>query len=89
MKEIVKPRNPLVDNIKFTKSNPDAPKKFNSDLDEEVDVISSQEIKKYIHNLGRELKNNEAEKKEKKLKEEQVFAKEVTKAFKQMQQMEK
>ena len=82
MRETVKPRNPLVDNMKFTKSNPEAPKQFNSDLDEEVDVISSQEITKYIHNLGRDLKNNEAEKKEKKLKEEQVFAKEVTKAFK-------
>ena len=82
MRETVKPRNPLVDNMKFTKSKPNTLKQYNSDLDEEVDVISSQEIKKYIHNLGREVENKEEEKREQRLKEEQAYAKDVTKAFK-------
>ena len=67
MSETEKPRNPLIDNMKFNKCKPQVPKapkprkKFNSDLDQEVEVMSNKEIQNYIHNLGRELESNRAE----------------------------
>ena len=50
MSETEKPRNPLIDNMRFNKCKPQVPKapkprkKFNSDLDQEVEVMSNQEI---------------------------------------------
>lgn len=67
MSETEKPRNPLIDNMRFNKCKPQVPKapkprkKFNSDLDQEVEVMSNQEIQNYIHNLGRELESNKEE----------------------------
>ena len=88
MSETEKPRNPIVDNMKFTKAKSKDRKKFNKDLDQEVDLMSNLEIEKYIHNLGQELESNKAEGNVKVQNDEQLFTSEVAKTLRQMQQID-
>ena len=85
MSETENPKKPLVDNMKFKKVKTKDRKKFNKDLDQEVDLMSSLEMEKYIHNLGQELESSKAEEKPKVKKDEQLFTSEVAKTLHQMQ----
>ena len=59
MSEKEKPRNPQVDNMRLTKRKSKERRKFNGDLEQEVEVMSNQEMQQYIHNLGKEIENKE------------------------------